>query len=68
MVTALEGANRGVASMCVNPGYVWTPLVVAQVADQAQAHDMSADEVAEQVMLPPSPSRSSPPSRPSRTP
>jgi len=24
-VTALEGANRGVTSMCVNPGYVWTP-------------------------------------------
>lgn len=50
-VTALEGANRGVTSMCVNPGYVWTPLVAAQVADQARAHDMSADEVAEQVML-----------------
>jgi 3-hydroxybutyrate dehydrogenase len=24
-VTALGGANRGVTSMCVNPGYVWTP-------------------------------------------
>jgi 3-hydroxybutyrate dehydrogenase len=50
-VTALEGANKGVTSMCVNPGYVWTPLVAQQVADQAKAHGMSEEEVAEKVML-----------------
>ncbi|GAA1136918.1 3-hydroxybutyrate dehydrogenase [Ornithinicoccus hortensis] len=50
-VTALEGANKGVTSMCINPGYVWTPLVAAQVKDQAVAHNMSEDEVAEKVML-----------------
>jgi 3-hydroxybutyrate dehydrogenase len=50
-VTALEGADKGVTSMCVNPGYVWTPLVAQQVADQARAHGMSEDEVAEKVML-----------------
>lgn len=50
-VTALEGANKGVTSMCVNPGYVWTPLVAQQVSDQARAHGMSEDEVAEKVML-----------------
>lgn len=50
-VTALEGAGRGVTSMCVNPGYVWTPLVEKQVADQAAAHGMSESEVAEKVML-----------------
>lgn len=50
-VTALEGANRGVNSMCINPGYVWTPIVEKQIADQARAHGMSEDEVAEKVML-----------------
>lgn len=50
-VTALEGANRGVTSMCINPGYVWTPMAAAQVKDQAVAHNMSEDEVAEKVML-----------------
>lgn len=50
-VTALEGAGKGVTSMCVNPGYVLTPLVEAQIADQATAHGMSEAEVAEKVML-----------------
>lgn len=50
-VAALEGANRGVTSMCINPGYVWTPLVAAQVKDQAVAHNMSEDDVAGKVML-----------------
>ena len=35
-VTALEGGEHGVTSNCVNPGYVRTPLVEKQIADQAR--------------------------------
>ena len=33
-VTALEGGPHGVTSNCINPGYVRTPLVEKQIADQ----------------------------------
>jgi 3-hydroxybutyrate dehydrogenase len=52
-VIALEGAEHGVTSNCVNPAYVRTPLVEGQIADQARTHGISADEVVEQVMLAP---------------
>jgi 3-hydroxybutyrate dehydrogenase len=52
-VVALEGAEHGVTSNCVNPAYVRTPLVEGQIADQAKAHGLSEDEVVEQVMLAP---------------
>ena len=50
-VTALEGGPHGVTSNCVSPGYVRTPLVEKQIADQARIHDLAEDEVVEQVML-----------------
>jgi 3-hydroxybutyrate dehydrogenase len=50
-VIALEGAEHGVTSNCVNPGYVRTPLVENQIADQAKAHRMSEEDVVAQVML-----------------
>ncbi|MEV6643834.1 3-hydroxybutyrate dehydrogenase [Amycolatopsis sp. NPDC051371] len=50
-VIALEGAARGVTSNCVCPGYVRTPLVENQLADQAAAHGLSADEVLSEVLL-----------------
>jgi 3-hydroxybutyrate dehydrogenase len=50
---ALEGAEHGVTSNCVNPAYVRTPLVEGQIADQARAHGLSEDQVVEQVMLAP---------------
>ncbi|OZE81134.1 3-hydroxybutyrate dehydrogenase [Rhodococcus sp. 15-649-2-2] len=50
-VTALEGAAHGVTSNCVNPGYVRTPLVEKQIADQAIAHGIPEDEVLEKVLL-----------------
>ncbi len=50
-VTALEGGPHGVTSNCVNPGYVRTPLVEKQVADQARIHGIGEDEVVEKVML-----------------
>jgi 3-hydroxybutyrate dehydrogenase len=52
-VVALEGAEHGVTSNCVNPAYVRTPLVEGQIADQARAHGLSQDDVVEQVMLAP---------------
>jgi 3-hydroxybutyrate dehydrogenase len=52
-VIAVEGAEHGVTSNCVNPAYVRTPLVEGQIADQARTHNLSEDEVVEQVMLAP---------------
>ena len=50
-VTALEGATRGVTSNCVNPGYVRTPLVTKQIADQARTHSIPEQEVVEKILL-----------------
>ena len=50
-VTALEGATHGVTSNCVNPGYVRTPLVEKQIADQARVHGIPESDVVEKVML-----------------
>ncbi len=50
-VVALEGAPHGVTSNCVNPGYVRTPLVEGQIADQAKTHGIPESEVVEQIML-----------------
>ncbi|MCX0273245.1 SDR family oxidoreductase, partial [Nocardia zapadnayensis] len=50
-VTALEGGPHGVTSNCVNPGYVRTPLVDEQIADQAAAHGIPEQEVLEKVLL-----------------
>jgi 3-hydroxybutyrate dehydrogenase len=52
-VIALEGAEHGVTSNCVNPSYVRTPLVENQITAQAEAHGLSEAEVVEQVMLEP---------------
>ncbi|MEU3183815.1 3-hydroxybutyrate dehydrogenase [Streptomyces sp. NPDC006923] len=48
---ALEGATRGVTSNCVNPGYVRTPLVEKQIADQAEAHHIPEERVLADVLL-----------------
>ncbi|WP_157155600.1 MULTISPECIES: 3-hydroxybutyrate dehydrogenase [unclassified Diaminobutyricimonas] len=50
-VTALEGGSRGVTSNCINPGYVRTPLVEKQIADQARIHGIPESDVLEKVML-----------------
>jgi len=52
-VAALEGAPHGVTSNCINPAYVRTALVEAQISDQARTHNISESEVVEQVMLAP---------------
>jgi 3-hydroxybutyrate dehydrogenase len=50
-VTALEGGPRGVTSNCINPGYVRTPLVTKQIADQARTHGIPEQEVVETILL-----------------
>jgi 3-hydroxybutyrate dehydrogenase len=50
-VTALEGAPFGITANAVCPGYVDTPLVRNQIADQAKTHNMSEKDVIEKVML-----------------
>ncbi|MBD1397332.1 3-hydroxybutyrate dehydrogenase [Pontibacter sp. JH31] len=50
-VLALEGAPHGITCNAICPGYVRTPLVEAQIADQARAHQMSETEVIAKVML-----------------
>ncbi len=50
-VLALEGASLGITCNAICPGYVRTPLVENQIADQAKAHQMTEEEVVEKVML-----------------
>jgi len=54
-VLALEGAEKGVTSNTVCPGYVRTPLVEGQIADQARTHGISEDDVVDEVLLARSP-------------
>jgi 3-hydroxybutyrate dehydrogenase len=48
---ALEGAPFGITANAICPGYVRTPLVEKQIADQAKAHQMSEEDVVNKVML-----------------
>jgi 3-hydroxybutyrate dehydrogenase len=50
---ALEGAERGILATAVCPGFVRTPLVESQLADQAKATGVPEEEVLEQVILEP---------------
>lgn len=56
---ALELAEARLAATCnaICPGYVLTPLVEGQIADQMKAHAMGRDEVLEKVMLTRQPTR-----------
>jgi 3-hydroxybutyrate dehydrogenase len=50
---ALEGAEHNISCTAVCPGYVRTPLVEGQLADQAKAHGTSEERVLEDVILAP---------------
>ncbi len=50
---ALEGGEHGITVNAICPAYVRTPLVDNQIADQAKANNMSAEEVIEKIMLAP---------------
>jgi 3-hydroxybutyrate dehydrogenase len=48
---ALELAEFGITSNTICPGYVKTPLVDKQIADQARAHGITPEQVVRDVML-----------------
>jgi 3-hydroxybutyrate dehydrogenase len=48
---ALEGADAGISASAICPCYVRTPLVEAQIADQAAAHGLPPERVLEDVIL-----------------
>ncbi|MFR9731475.1 3-hydroxybutyrate dehydrogenase [Saccharopolyspora sp. MS10] len=48
---AVEAAGYGVTSNCVCPGFVRTPLVEKQVAEQAELHRVPEEQVVEDVLL-----------------
>ena len=48
---AIELAEFGVTCNTICPGYVKTPLVEKQIADQAKAHGISPENVVRDVML-----------------
>lgn len=48
---ALEGAEHDISATAICPGYVRTPLVEKQIAAQAAAHQMSEDQVLQEVIL-----------------
>ncbi|MGX4773114.1 3-hydroxybutyrate dehydrogenase [Bradyrhizobium guangdongense] len=50
-VTALETAEEGITCNAICPGYVYTPLVEAQIDGQATAHGISRDQVIRDVLL-----------------
>jgi 3-hydroxybutyrate dehydrogenase len=50
---ALEGGELGISASALCPGYVRTPLVEKQIADQAKAHGISEDRVLQEVILAP---------------
>lgn len=54
---ALEVAEKGITVNAICPGYVFTPLVEKQLADQAKIHHMSEERVKREIMLAPQPTR-----------
>ena len=52
-VLALEGAAAGISVSALCPAYVRTPLVEAQIADQARAYGLPEERVLEDVILAP---------------
>jgi 3-hydroxybutyrate dehydrogenase len=50
-VTALETAEQGITCNAICPGYVYTPLVEAQIAGQAKAHGIAREQVVRDVLL-----------------
>lgn len=50
---ALEAGEQGLTVNAICPGYVRTPLVEGQIADQARTRGLSEQEVEQKVMLEP---------------
>ncbi len=54
---ALEIAEQQITCNAICPGYVRTPLVEGQIADQMKAHDMSREQVVNDIFLVAQPSK-----------
>jgi 3-hydroxybutyrate dehydrogenase len=52
-VLALEGAELGITASALCPAFVRTPLVEAQIADQARLHGLPEERVVQDVLLAP---------------
>ncbi len=50
-VLALEGAPYNINCNAICPGYVKTPIVDKQIADQMKVHGLSEDDVIKNIML-----------------
>ena len=50
-VAALETAEDNVTCNAICPGYVYTPLVEAQIGDQAKAHGIPREQVVRDILL-----------------
>ncbi len=50
-VVALETAEDGITCNAICPGYVYTPLVEAQIEGQAKAHGIPREQVIRDVLL-----------------
>ncbi|ASP34916.1 3-hydroxybutyrate dehydrogenase [Labrenzia sp. VG12] len=48
---ALEVAQQGITVNAICPGYVWTPLVEAQIPDTMKARNLTEEQVKNDVML-----------------
>ncbi len=48
---ALEVATQHITCNAIAPGYVWTPLVEAQIPDTMKARNMTKDQVINDVLL-----------------
>jgi len=48
---ALETATHGITVNCISPGYVWTPLVEAQIPDTMKTRGLTREQVINDVLL-----------------
>ncbi|KTS35984.1 3-hydroxybutyrate dehydrogenase [Methylobacterium indicum] len=48
---ALELAAHKITVNCISPGYVWTPLVEAQIPDTMKARGLTKEQVIDEVLL-----------------
>jgi 3-hydroxybutyrate dehydrogenase len=48
---ALETARDGITVNCISPGYVWTPLVEAQIPDTMRTRGLTREQVMNDVLL-----------------
>ena len=56
-VIALECAEDGITCNAICPGYVLTPLVEKQIDEQAAAHGIGRQDVIEDIILAPQPTK-----------